>query len=333
MSFALSHRGLSHVRLALVGLLVVGSGQTRLASPSSESRAVSKESLVRQPAVTQLDYAVNARIRPLLLFWIGRDEVGGGRITWREDVGSRAIELVVGSDPARAPRQINRWGFIREEFTAGTTRVLGVMKESNEESLEEAETSIERERSGGSTFKAVRTIVTGSRAVGGTMTIHTSSNLTYRQLDALLALIPAEPSVPRTLELPAGTQPGFLTGMTVLIGESIAPCRGPGRPSTRTIPKVAYVYKQTLYDLSLVSCEYAPELRTKAGSYVQVVKGKFQTRNRTTGNVTPFELAFGTSGPHNGRPVRIAFRPRWWLEFELLLDQRPAPEVSARERP
>jgi hypothetical protein len=322
------------VRLTLVGLLVLGSGQTRLAPLSAEPQAVSRGALTRQPAVTQLDYVVNARIRPLLFFWIGRDEVGGGRITWREDAGgSRAIELVVGSDPARAPRQINRWGFVREEFTAGTTRVLGVMKESNEESLEEAETSIERERSGGSTFKAVRTIVTGSRAVGGTMTIHTSSNLTYRQLDALLALIPPEPSVRRTMELPAGTQHGFLTGMTVLIGESIAPCRGPGKPSMRTIPKVPYVYKQTLYDLSLVSCEYVPEVRTKAGSYVQVVKGKFQTRNRTTGNVTPFEVAFGTSGPHNGRPVRIAFRPRWWLEFELLLDQRPAPEVSAREWP
>jgi hypothetical protein len=322
---------LTNICVLLIGLAFVpGSGQTWPAL-KAQSQTPSDGIRARQSGTTQRTYVVNARVRPLLLFWIGRDDVGGGRITWREAGSDHAIELLVGSDPARAPRQINRWGFIREEFTSEMTRVLGVMKESSEETLDEAEASIERERAGGGTFKAVRTTITGNRAVGGTMTIRTPSNLTYRQLDDLLTLIPDEPAVQRTIEVPAGTQHGFLIGMTVLIRESRTFCRSSGSAAVRTIPKVPYVYKQTLYDLSLVACDYTPELRTKQGSYFEIVKGKFQTRNRATGNVTHFQVAFGTSGEQNGRPVRIIFRPRWWLEFELLLDLSPAPAAIEKE--
>jgi hypothetical protein len=327
-----SHRCLAGFRVLLIGLaFVLASGQTWQASHAGLPDFDGTHD-GRQSGTTQRMYVVNARVRPLLLFWIGRDDVGSGRITWREAGSDRAIELLVGSDPARTPRQINRWGFIREESTAGGTRVLGVMKESGEETLEEAEAGIERERTGDVTFKAVRATITGTRAVGGTMTIRTPSELTYHHLDTLLALIPADPPVQRTMELPAGTQHGFLGAMTVLIQESIAPCRSSGKTAHRTISRVPYVYKQTIYDLSLASCEYAEEVRTKQGSFFEIVKGKFQTRNRTTGEVTHFQVAFGTSGEQNGRPIRIVFRPRWWLEFELLLDQTPAPEAIARAR-
>jgi len=324
---------LARIRVLLIGLaFVLADGQTQPASHAWVAAQSDDTPGAGQSATTQFEYVVNARVRPLL-FWIGRDDVGGGRITWREAGSDRGIELLVGSDPARTPRQINRWGFIREESSGDATRVLGVMKESSEETLDEAEARIERERAGDVVFKAIRATITGRSAVGGTMTLRTPSNLTYHQLDVLLPLIPLEPPVQRSLELPAGTQHGFLRGMTVLIGESTGPCRTSGKMAARTISKVPYVYKQTLYDLSLVSCEYVPELQTKRGSFFEIVKGRFETRNRTTGNVTHFQVAFGTSGEQNGRPVRIVFRPRWWLEFELLLDQPPVPGSIARVRP
>ena len=120
----------------------------------------------RVPVAQERAYHVNAKVRPLL-FWIGRDNVGEARITWREGLdGRRALELLIGSDPSRAPRRINRWGFIVEELHGENAEVLGVMSESNEETIEEAEAQIARD-AGVSTFRAARTTITGARAVAG----------------------------------------------------------------------------------------------------------------------------------------------------------------------
>src|SRR5580704_6717096 len=64
----------------------------------------------------QYDYIMTARVR-LLLFWVGKDDVGGGYIrrgTLPLDPASDVIELLIGSDPAKAPRAINRWGAASE---------------------------------------------------------------------------------------------------------------------------------------------------------------------------------------------------------------------------
>jgi hypothetical protein len=55
---------------------------------------------------------VRLEIIPLILnpSW---NNVGGGRIRWIEEPdGEKGLEFLIGSDPARAPRNINRWGFI-----------------------------------------------------------------------------------------------------------------------------------------------------------------------------------------------------------------------------
>lgn len=265
-------------------------------------------------------YVVNAKVRPLLLFWIARDNVGGARLTWRRGAnGTRAFEFLVGSDPARAPRQINRWGFIVEELNGDNAEVLGVMKESSEETMEEAEAQI-AQQGDISTFKAARTSIAGNRAVSGSMTVHAPAHLTYRELGALLALIPTEPPSLRTLELPPGTQKGFLVAMDSLIHESLGPCRQ-GSDHVRHVPVVPYVYNQTIYDLSLLSCEYEPQLWIKTGTFAHVVDARFQVKNRKTKSETKFRLFYGTSGELREVPVRAVFRPRWWMEIELELDQ------------
>ncbi len=71
-------------------------------------------------------YTVNAKVRLMPLVWIGRDNIGGARITRRHDAsGRRTFELLVGSDPDRAPRRINRWGFIRESLNEDGGETLG----------------------------------------------------------------------------------------------------------------------------------------------------------------------------------------------------------------
>src|SRR5262245_5961432 len=56
-------------------------------------------------------YTMNARVRPLL-FWIGRDDVGDAVVAKRQNGESVGYSLLIGSDPDRAPRRINRWGYI-----------------------------------------------------------------------------------------------------------------------------------------------------------------------------------------------------------------------------
>jgi hypothetical protein len=273
------------------------------------------------PVVREASYVVNARVRPLLLFWIGRDNVGDARLTWRAGSGNRrAFELVVGTVPARAPRQINQWGFLVEALDGDTADVLGLMKDSNEKTLEEADARTAREEGSLSAFKAIRATITPSRATSVSMTLNAPANTTYRELDELLALLPAEPPKVRTLELPPGTQTGFLAAMDTLIRSSIEPCRTANHRSVGDVPHVPYVYSQTIYDLSLLSCALIPQLRTATQTFGHVVDGRFRVRDRTTKSETDFRVSYGTTGTLRELPIRVEFRPHWWMEVELVLD-------------
>lgn len=275
------------------------------------------------PIVRQADYVVNARIRPLAVFWIGRDNVGEARFIWREGPGERkGLELLVGSDPERTPRQINRWGFIAEAIEGDRAEALAFMKGAAEETLEDASASVDADRQPGgtSTFRAVRTVVTGSRAETGTLSVQAPPSLTYRQLDALLRLLPTARGLTdrKVINLPPGAKEGFLTAMTSMIAASRESCR---RGTSAGVAPVTYLYKQSLYDLRLTGCSYRAELRTKAGAYPDAIEGRFEIRNRASGARQGLQIAYGTTAALRDVPVRIVFRPRWWMEAELLLDQ------------
>src|SRR5215467_699376 len=56
--------------------------------------------------VVNYEYVMTARVR-LLVFWAGKDDVGGGYIRRgfaAEDRRQELIEVLFGSDPAKAPR-------------------------------------------------------------------------------------------------------------------------------------------------------------------------------------------------------------------------------------
>jgi hypothetical protein len=149
------------------------------------------------------------------------------------------------------------------------------------------------------------------------MTVQAPASLTYNELGALL---PATPPRVRTIELPPGTHGGFLVALDSLMRSSVDPCAREGR-GARAVSSVAYLYNQTIYDLSLASCSFERELHTGSGTFADVVDGHFQLRNRTTRSETKFRVSFGTSGQLRELPVRAVFRPRWWMEIELVLDQ------------
>ena len=101
---------------------------------------------------------------------------------------------------------------------------------------------------------------------------------------------------------------------------SVEPCARGGR-GAKAVSSVAYLYNQTLYDLSLASCSFDREFHTDTGTFADVVDGLFLLRNRTTRGETKFRVSFGTSGELRELPVRAVFRPRWWMEVELVLDR------------
>jgi hypothetical protein len=64
--------------------------------------------------------------------------------------------------------------------------------------------------------------------------------------------------------------------------------------------------------------------------FSNVIRAELETKNRVTGNQTSFRLEYGTSGDLKAVPLRIVFRPKWWFEAELLLDE-PAGSGAARQ--
>jgi len=48
------------------------------------------------------------------LFWIGRSNVGDAVVARAAAPHEARYSLLIGSDPNRAPRRINRWGYLEE---------------------------------------------------------------------------------------------------------------------------------------------------------------------------------------------------------------------------
>ncbi len=69
--------------------------------------ATSQAAGTELPVVSEHRYRMLAKVRPLL-FWISKDDVGGAKVSWRgSEDGGFGLDLLIGSDPRRAPRQIN----------------------------------------------------------------------------------------------------------------------------------------------------------------------------------------------------------------------------------
>ncbi len=266
-------------------------------------------------------YMVSARIRPLLLFWIGRDNVGSARLTWRRgDDGQRGTEVLIGSDPERAPRRLNRWGFIAEVTGGASTEVLGVMTDSSERSLDEAKARVSKERESGKTLKVLQSVVEGGRIVSRASVVRIPDSWTYRDVDRVLSLVAAQPTTTKTMAFPESAEGGFLTALFDILPRLREPCKGAASEVARPVPPVAYAYNATMFRLAVDSCLGKAEVLQATGVTVPAVDARFSIQNMATKNVTKFRLAHGADGEFAGVPVRVVFRPQWWVEVELTLD-------------
>jgi hypothetical protein len=278
------------------------------------------------PVVAEHKYRMLAKVRPLL-FWISKDDVGGARISWRGDEeGSFGVDLLIGSDPLRAPRKINRWGYIAEQVRGSEARVIGVMKQSNEQSVKEAESQLDKDGQGGFVYRAIQGTATANQARAGVTTVRVERDLTFRDITPLQTLdaAAAPNGDERSVPLPAGTRPGFLVALHEQIDRTVNGYKRSGDAFRASRTPVQYVYYGVFYDLTMKSSELLKTVTIDGRTYTNVARGDFEIRNRSNGETTRFQLTYGTSGPLAGIPVHAIYQPRWWFEVQLFLDEKTA---------
>ncbi len=316
----------------LASLVVLSIHAQQSAAVTPATPAVLAQSVVRAfssalPVFAEHRYRMAAKVRPLLLFWVGRDNVGGARILWRRSPdNSRGWDLLIGSDPGRAPTHVNRWGYIREEVTGGDVTMLGVMKQSDEQSLEEARAHVENESAASYPFKLIRTRVAEGESTATVTSGAFSRDFTYHDLQALLRGFDEQPvrtSAPKQVRVGQNTKPGFLVAIADLIHDSVWAFHRSGAAGL-TARSVTYAYNGRLYDLVLAKPRVLRNAEYGGQAYPTLIDADFEVRNRANGGKEQFSVVYGTEGRIEEVPVYIAYQPRWWLKAELLLDEKQA---------
>lgn len=267
-------------------------------------------------------YRMAGRIRPLL-FWIGRDEVGFARIVWRADeAGGRAFEFLVGTDPAVAPRRLNRWGYIAEQHVGRDGTLLAVMARSDEQSVGDVETRVGEGRRTGD-FQAIRGVVRGGQATWQVAPVHTSSDLTIHQVGTLLPQVESDTAAATRYHASLGpaVRPGFLTAVAEIVDRttSVRHAGGPSRDGAG--PPIPYVFGQRQFEVRVRSFAVVASPRRELTGGARVAEVAFEIRTLATGERTRFEMVYPLEGALAGVPLRIKWQPRWWLQVELQLDE------------
>jgi hypothetical protein len=289
---------------------------------------------------TEYDYIMTARVR-LLLFWAGRDDVGGGYIrrgVSSEDPSAEAIQLVMGSDPAKAPRGINRWGAATEvihhhpEGSQGAEdgAFFGFMKISKGSSVSEMEHELARDgQSGGFLFQAIINRSDADGAVSKVVPFSNRQDFNLHQLDSAVPAVWERLLADRGITHRASGLPsqdcikesGFLSSVSSLIDA--------GMQGAKLSQKACYAYNGALYRMTLAKVRSIPRrvvhlsLNNREQSYERAYEHllliQFQNLNQTSKEKSEFEMLVGTEGALRGVPVQITYQPNWWFQVVLNL--------------
>jgi hypothetical protein len=277
-------------------------------------------------------YMMSARVRPLVLFWIGRSNVGDAIVTRATTPHELRYSLLIGSDPDRAPRRINRWGYIEERIRGDAATVVGLMTQSDEESVEEAESNLRREGSGVHTFKVIHAAIDAQQSRSAVTEVGAPADYSFRQVRAVLALAGDGDTekTSRVVRLPQGTRPGFLSALAEIIHAQAESARAgnlhAGTPLT-------YVYHGKFYQLRSTSADFKPTFEVNASRYARVVSAQFATKNMADGEETRFTLSYAIDGGLAEVPLTISYQPRWWMQVNLALaDDVDSPLMGALDR-
>jgi hypothetical protein len=337
----------SHSRSLACALLLAGTCFAIPSAPDAGDGAAINEAVswIRAtPSIrAQYDYIMTCRVR-LLFFWVGRDDLGGGYIKAGQavdDPSLRMIQLLFGSDPAKAPRAINRWGAGTEVVrldgskTPQSSAFVGFMMSSKGESVSAMQRELAREKSAGKhRFEAIVSRVDSAQAISTTVPFYSDKDYDMSQLAeaqklALDQLGDIQARKFRRLDGPGRRQcsrtGGFLSTTEELLERSLT--------GEKTPVSLCYVYNARPYTLTLqrvipvTSKDVHIALKEKGQridqSYRDLKESEFHIRNQESGAKTDFSVLLGTTGGLRGVPVQINYQPNWWFQIVLNLKTQP----------
>jgi hypothetical protein len=274
-------------------------------------------------------YTMNARVRPLLVFWITKSNVGDAMTLRRREGAEMEYSLLIGSDPERAPRKINRWGYIDEDVRGANATLIGLMTESDEDSIEQAEANIKKQ-DGQRVFKVIHESISADQAQSVVTTVPAPSTYSFRRVNTLLDLARRDPpdGRSRAARLPPGTRAGFLSALAELVHAQVQQWKTAGRVDAGT--PIAYVYHGKIYELRAAKAQTLSAVKAGSAVHSHAIASQFEIRNTFTGELTRFSMTYGTEGSVAEVPLTASFQPKWWLDVEIVLDDStPGPAIAA----
>ena len=280
------------------------------------------------PVVAEYHYRLSASARPFL-FWITRDNVGSGRMTWRRSAnGTLAFELLMGSDPERAPFKANRWGYIREVVQGDSAELVAVKSDTEEETIAEAKASVNQpSRDRGLTF--IREQVSPHETRAASAVVDVGRAATYRDLDFVLDRMSSiHEWEERVRTRPLSTRPGFLVALTELMQSGVDASKSAQNASFRYPSRtVLFIHRAMAYELRQSDVEVLHDETFGGQRYAHLLRGAFRIRNPSTNYQSHFWVTYGLDNGLAAVPVRITYQPRWWLRTQLTLE---APASAGR---
>jgi hypothetical protein len=277
-------------------------------------------------------YTIGGRVRPLL-FWVGNDDVGDAVVAKKQDGDAVTYALLIGSDPERAPGRLNRWGYLSEDVRGGEASVVGLMTESVEQSIEEAQANL-KTQTGERTVDLIHESVIDGEARSVVTSVAVPADHTFRQVDAVLGLAAARgiSGEQRALRLPAGTRPGFLSAVADLMHRHALQWRNAQAVSTGE--PLGFVYHGGLYQLRATRSAVVRSLHVRGRTIERAIASQLEIKNLATGGLTNFSMTYAVDGPFAEVPLTATYRPRWWIEVNLTLVDSiagPAPVSTATD--
>ncbi len=312
----------------LVAALLSGA-QRSAVSAGAQVRSLPAAATLAAGTTERHHYMMSARVRPLLLFWIGRSNVGDAIVSRAATPRETRYSLLIGSDPDRAPRRINRWGYIQETIRGDAATVVGLMTESDEESVEEAESNLRKEGGGLHTFKVIHAAIDAGQSRSVVTTVGAPADYSFRQVRAVLALAGDGDTEKRSrvVRLPKGTRPGFLSALAEIIHTQAESARA---GAVQAGAPLTYVYHGKLYEIRGTSVQFKPTFQVNASRYARVVSAQFVLKNMADSEETRFALSYAIDGRLAEVPLTMSYQPRWWMQVDLALaDDVDAAELGA----
>jgi hypothetical protein len=281
------------------------------------------------------DYVLGASVR-LLLFWVSRDDVGQGTIRIGEQAlepGTQRIELIMGSDPAKAPFHVNRWGAAKETYRTaeGTGDFFGFMKSSAGDSPFDARAEIAKEKAAGAhQFTGIVSRHDRSRMISVAVPISSLTDFNIRELPQAEQMVVKEisasnrtPRVRTAADLSdCSNAKGFLFTIRELLRSSLD---GMPLPQTR-----CYLYHTRRYLMTLsggenirekgIAIQFRGTTKPVTTTYKNLRDARFRVVNTESGERTDFRILYGADGEYRGIPLVMEHQPNWWFRITVKLN-------------